>query len=58
MTPRATTELDGVYRKIFQRLVPFLMLLWVLACRQVSKKSLDLFVLRLGYAETRATNSP
>ena len=31
MTPRATTELDGVYRKIFQRLVPFLMLLWVLA---------------------------
>jgi hypothetical protein len=23
--------LDGVYRKIFQRLVPFLMLLWVLA---------------------------
>ncbi len=26
MTPRATTELDGVYRKIFQRLVPFLML--------------------------------
>jgi MFS family permease len=31
MTPRATTELDGVYRRIFQRLVPFLMLLWVLA---------------------------
>src|SRR4029453_2107937 len=31
MTPRATTELDGIYRKIFQRLVPFLMLLWVLA---------------------------
>ena len=31
MTPRATTELDGVYRKIFQRLVPFLTLLWVLA---------------------------
>src|SRR6476619_704620 len=31
MTARATTELDGVYRKIFQRLVPFLMLLWVLA---------------------------
>ena len=31
MTAPAMTELDGVYRKIFQRLVPFLMLLWVLA---------------------------
>src|SRR5436190_10253813 len=31
MTAQATTELDGVYRKIFWRLVPFLMLLWVLA---------------------------
>ncbi len=31
MTTQATTELDGVYRKIFWRLVPFLMLLWVLA---------------------------
>lgn len=31
MTPQATSELDGIYRKIFQRLVPFLMLLWVLA---------------------------
>ncbi len=31
MTAQATTELDGVYRKIFQRLVPFLMLLWILA---------------------------
>ena len=31
MTAQAPTELDGVYRKIFQRLVPFLMLLWILA---------------------------
>jgi len=31
MTPRTATELDSVYRKIFQRLVPFLMSLWVLA---------------------------
>lgn len=31
MTAQATTELDGVYRKIFRRIVPFLMLLWVLA---------------------------
>jgi sugar phosphate permease len=31
MIAPAVTELDGVYRKIFQRLVPFLMLLWVLA---------------------------
>src|SRR6185369_14540392 len=31
MTPQATPELDGAYRRIFQRLVPFLMLLWVLA---------------------------
>ena len=31
MTAQAMTELDGVYRKIFWRLVPFLMLLWVLA---------------------------
>ena len=25
------TELDGVYRKIFFRLIPFLMVLWILA---------------------------
>jgi hypothetical protein len=31
MTAPAMTELDGVYRKIFQRLVSFLMVLWVLA---------------------------
>jgi MFS family permease len=31
MAAEATTELDGAYRRIFQRLVPFLMLLWVLA---------------------------
>ena len=31
MTAPAMTELDGIYRKIFWRLVPFLMLLWVLA---------------------------
>src|SRR5215475_10916140 len=31
MSAPATTELDGIYRKIFWRLVPFLMLLWVLA---------------------------
>jgi MFS family permease len=29
--PGATTELDGVYRKIILRLIPYLMLLWVLA---------------------------
>src|SRR5690606_23837876 len=29
--PSAATELDGVYRKIIWRLIPFLMLLWVLA---------------------------
>ena len=27
----APSELDGVYRKIIWRLIPFLMLLWVLA---------------------------
>ncbi|MEO8136400.1 MAG: MFS transporter, partial [Betaproteobacteria bacterium] len=27
----AQTELDGVYRKIFFRLIPFLMVLWILA---------------------------
>lgn len=27
----AKTELDGIYRKIFQRLIPFLMMLWILA---------------------------
>lgn len=29
--PPTATELDGVYRKIIWRLIPFLMLLWVLA---------------------------
>lgn len=29
--PASSTELDGVYRKIIWRLIPFLMILWVLA---------------------------
>jgi len=31
MAGQGMTELNGIYRKIFRRLVPFLMLLWVLA---------------------------
>ena len=27
----AKTELDGIYKKIFMRLIPFLMMLWILA---------------------------
>ena len=29
--PAARTELDGIYKKIFLRLIPFLMVLWILA---------------------------